>query len=206
MNIEQVFCEYLRAEGDGNSADLCSMLSAVFLFSGIMLQGPGVPVIVLALAGLGVLISLLMASVTAGYRPSPMNAQVFRHAPRALMYGMTYPLAAVGAILAVNAVYGIEAAGMEKAWSERGAVIGFFAGLAVVHAVRTPFRRSGFEMRGLKPVIYTIISLCAVAAGFALSTGGVPAHMARGVLNGCAALIASALTAAILWGNFRKER
>ena len=205
LNIEHVFCEYLRAEGDSDSADLCSILTAVFLFAGIMLEGPGVPVFALCLSGLGALIAFLMAVVTAGYRPWTLNAQVFRHIPRALIYGIAYPAFAVGALLAVKAAYGNDASGAEKIWSEYGGKIGFFVGLAVIHMVRTPFRRSGFEMRGLKPVIYTIISLCAVAAGVALSTGGVPVHTARGILNACAVLTACVIVIIILWANFRRE-
>ena len=205
LNIEHVFCEYLRAEGDSDSADLCSILTAVFLFAGIMLEKPGVPMIVLGLSGLGAVIAFLMAVVTAGYKPLGLNVQVFRHVPRSVIYGITYPVLAVGALLAVKAAYGVDATGLEKVWSEYGAKIGFFAGMTVIQAVRTPFRRSGFEMRGLKPVIYTIISLCTVAAGIALSTGGVPVHTARGILNVCAVMMTCAIVIAILWANFSKE-
>ena len=49
LNIEHVFAEYIRAQGDGYSADLCTFLTSVFFLAGVMLNNAEIPYITLGM-------------------------------------------------------------------------------------------------------------------------------------------------------------
>lgn len=206
LNIEHVFCEYLRAEGDGYSAGLCSLLTAVFFLAGVLLESAGVPVKTLILTAAGCLISILIAVFTGGCRPGRMNAAVLKHAPEAIFGGIAYPAAIAAALYAASTVLGkgAETGGSTAVWAENGLRIGFFAGLALIQVVKTPFRRSGLESRVMRPVMAAVAAVCAAAAVCACCIEGVQEHVSAAILTACGCVILSAVVSLALWVGFRK--
>jgi len=205
LNIEHVFCEYLRAEGDGYGAEMCSVLTAVFCFAGVMLDGPGIPEITLILTSVGCLISILLATFTGGFRPGRMNLSVIRHAPRAMLGGLAYPLLITTALYAGKKAFGgISAMGEVRIWTENGLCTGFFMGLGLIGIFRTPFRRSSLESRTMVPVMTAIAVASLAAIICAKVITAVPEKVSAAVMCACGCLTVAALVSLTLWGNFKK--
>lgn len=203
LNIEHVFYEYLAADGDRYSSNLCEILNAVLLITGIMVEKPGIPVITLSLSAAGCLITLLIAVVLSGYRIGKLNFAPIRHAPRAVLYGLAYPATIAAVVYSLRDM----SAGSEIAlkWSVYGLYIGFYAGLAMLRVVSTPFRRSRFESRTMVPVMSIVAVLSAAICVLSRMTELVPAYIAwaAGACSMCIAV--AAVIALMLWGSIGRE-
>lgn len=206
LNIEQVFAECMRAQGDGYSADLCTLLTSVFFFTGVMLEPTEIPITTLAMTGIGCLITLLLAVLTGGYRPSRLNKAVITHIPRSLIYGVAYPAAYFALIFTLDMLCrGNSGKDIENIWNEKGLLAGFYAGLAVIQVIRTPFRRSEFECRTLWRVLAAIAFTSAAVLCGMVFIPGIPGHISGFTICFTACILVSAIAASLMWGNFRKS-
>lgn len=209
LNIEQVFYEYINAEGDRYSGVICSILTAMLFITGIFLENGGVPIITLILTGISCFVSLLVAVISCGFRPCGLNCGVFRHTPRAMIYGLAYPLAFIAAMYSIEAVIGNEFMGKidesTRNWIETGLRCGFFAGYMLLTLFRTPFRRSNAECRTLWPALIGTAMICIAISAACRFISAIPdaAFYSAGAFS-IGVLISIAVILA-LWSNMKKE-
>lgn len=208
LNIERVLYEYIHAEGDRYSATLSSVLGSVLLLTGILLENGPTPYKTLALTGLSTLIFWVVAVFSCGYRPCKPNMTVLLSAPRAMIYGLTYP-----ALIALAVVIGkTTGSGYLETLSTKdqtalqwGIRCGFYGGYALIAICRTPFRRSHLECRKMTPVLLALAGIC---LGFSLVCGfiaSVPVGLRWGVWGLTTCMMLAIGVVFMLWGNFKRE-
>ena len=164
------------------------------------------PLITLGLSGAAALITLFMAVVLSGYRPVSVNGEVFRHVPRAAVYGLLYPACVIAMMYAGKVYFAdilAEAGAEAEKWVANGWKIGFFAGFAVQMLAKTPFRRSSLESRRLLPSMLCLIALSCAAVG-ATFIKGLPMQLTNTCLPATACIGVSAVISLVLWANIRK--
>lgn len=184
LNIEHMFYEYLCAMGDGYSAAMCHVLTALFTFAGLLLGTDGEAAFYAAVAtsipaAVSVVISLYIHGLSVRF-----NAQVIGRGPRAMIYSAFYPLA-VAVIAALCRI---------KCLS-----VPFFAGLIVYAFCRTPYRRSRVESRRMNLLLFSLSVLaatCTVASSCFCKT-----ETPQIVFTTCGALLLSSLCSFIAFGK-----
>lgn len=209
LNIEHVFYEFINAEGDRYSGVICSILTVMLFITGIFLENGGVPTITLILTGISCFISMLVAVISSGFRPSRLNSGVFRHTLRAMIYGLAYPLFFITVLYALDTA--IDNEFMEridesgKKWIETGLRCGFFAGYMLLTLFRTPFRRSNAECRALWPALIGTSTIC-IALSVACSViSAVPDTVFYSVGAFTIGILISVAVILLLWSNIKKE-
>lgn len=197
LNIEHVFYEYIHADGDRHSAGLCRLITGAAVLLALYFSDPLWQRAALFAATMA---SVLIATIGSGYRFVRPNIQPLRCAPRAMLYGLLYPVAALAAGWLLMAA-GLAPAGMLPA---------FLTGLILFSLCRTPFRRSGMEARplnralGLTALIAAISGLLTLTPAFSADLAWI-GPLARDVVQECCAMvIVAALCAFLLWSPLRR--
>lgn len=208
LNIERVLYEYIHAEGDRYSATLSSVLGSMLLLTGILLENGPIPYKTLALTGLSTLISGVVAVFSCGYRPGKPNMTVLLSAPRAMIYGLAYPVIIALAIAIWKTTgngYNETFSGEAQTALQWGIRCGFYAGYALIVICRTPFRRSPLECREMTPVLLVLAGIC---LGLSLICGlvaSVPVALRWGIWGLTACMMLAIGVIFMLWGNFKRE-
>lgn len=180
LNIEHVFYEFLHAAGEKYSAMICRVLTGAFLLFILLTETN--EWVGLGLMALAAFIAKLIALIIGGYRPGRLNLGVFKAVPRAVVYGVLYPLS----VPMLHRFLGLE--------FNR---LAFFGGLILFELCRTPFRRSALESRTMNKWLVAVILLC-IAAGIAAYYLNLMQYIIYPVT-----LAVSALCAFVLWGSVR---
>lgn len=183
LNIEHVFYEFLHAAGEKYSAMICRVLTGAFLL--LILLTETNEWVGLGLTALAAFIAKLIALIIGGYRPGRLNLGVFKAVPRAVVYGVLYPLS----VSMLHRFLGLE--------FNR---LAFFGGLILFELCRTPFRRSALESRTMNRLLFAAILLC-IAAGIAAYYLNLMKYIIYPVT-----LAVSAVCAFVLWGSIRLRR
>ena len=183
LNIEHVFYEFLHAAGEKYSAMICRVLTGAFLL--FMLLTVTNEWVGLGLMALAAFIAKLIALIIGGYRPGRLNLGVFKAVPRAVVYGVLYPLS----VPILHRFLGLE--------FNR---LAFFGGLILFELCRTPFRRSALESRTMNKWLLAAILLSAAGIFVCLYFEFAP-YMLYPLTIGYAALCAF-----VLWGSIRLRR
>ena len=192
FNIEHTFYEYLYATGDGRSAVMSRILSSALVAAGIILYSShdGDPLWLFGACAIAAGASSVIALAIGGPLNGPLNGQVLRCAPRALLQIFLYPLAGA-AICHLVARFSPELP---------FSLIPFFVGLALYEVCRTPFRRSQQESRALDRLLIGAAGVGAMC--IAASFTPFARYAFRGdVLMTGAMLIAAALCAFALYSS-----
>jgi len=205
LNIEYVFSEYLRSEGDAYNANLITGLTAALLFAGTMLERVGIPLVTLCVAWGACLISAVLAACAGGYRPAKINVAVLKHAPRAMMYGLAYPALIIAVQLGLSRSQLIpEMQESACEWMKMGMMAGFYAGLAVIQTVRTPFRRSSFESRTIVPVLIAAAAIICGAWAILYFAGFSPVYVVAAASAFMLCMLCAVVISMALWGNLTR--
>ena len=204
INIEQVFCEYLYAAGDRYSPVICSILTAALIAAGLVMDAPGIPWITLGMSAAACIVSLIVAVTVGEFRPYKPNKGVIIHAPRGLLYGLAYPVLIAALLYSLREkITGHE--GDAKVWCETGLRMGFYAGLALISIVRTPFRRSDLESRTMNPVMAAVAVIAAAGWVVCSFVTAIPGLTALAVSGFCTCAFVASCTCLMLWGGVKTE-
>ena len=197
LNLEQVFYEYLYSAGDGRSAFLSRLITAVLCGAGILLSGTRAWSVSVT-CGLAVLASCAVSLTAGGGLKGRINAGPVRCAPRFLLQDILYPAAFAGLALwnPGNILF-----------SKNVVCAAFFAGLTLYNLCRTAFRRSHLEARPMNValLIAAILSILAgCAALFLTLPSGCPSIFLsawRAVPAAFAALLTAGICGFVMFGN-----
>ena len=187
LNIEHTFYEYLFTVGDGYSAGLCEGLTGLLTLTGLLLTGGDAsPYWLTGLCAVSAASSAAVGCVMGDGISGKPNARVIVCAPRALLQSAFFPAVCFALSQWLHPV---------------NAVIPFFAGLSVYALLRTPYRRSQLEARGMNKGLLVLCAVAASALIACLFIAGLPIESTPPVA--CCALLLAALCAFLMYGNIR---
>jgi len=95
--------------------------------------------------------------------------------------------------------------GDAKVWCETGLRMGFYAGLALISIVRTPFRRSDLESRNMNPVMAAVAVIAAAGWAVCSFVTAIPELPALAVSGFCICAFVASCTCLMLWGGVKTE-
>lgn len=143
--------ELFASQSDMTSAALTDILTFIALTAGVLIPGDAMLNCVIGAGGVLAVSGLIAAGFSRREWPRP-NAAIFREIPAAMLRTLLFPALFAG----LTWLFG--GGGFSTAL-----IIGYFAGLILLEACKTTFRRGKFESAGLKTGVALTVLLFALA-------------------------------------------